>query len=587
MKKKFILLSLIGGFCYVVLSGNASGPALMSGVDGTGASGAASCNGVCHTSTAGTSIVTAVQLIDASTMGVATAYTPGGSYFIRVSANNTSSSTTALLPRFGFQVSAVKTSTTTNVGTLSAIAGTHTATSSTGINLVEHSSAIVATTGSGGPGTTYSKDIPWTAPVAGTGSVTLRGIINAVNFNSASSGDISNASSVTVTEGVAGVAPITGTASVCVGATITLSDATTGGTWSSTATGIATISSTGLVTGMAPGTATISYVASAGTATKVVTVNPNPAAITGIPVVCPGGVTTLADATAGGTWSSSGTATATVSAAGVVTGVASGSVIITYALSTGCKDTAAVTVSTVPPITGTGTMCVGATTTLAHIAPGGSWSSSATTIATVGASTGVVTGVAAGTATISYSFGTSGCYATTVVTVNGAPVITGSSSVCVAHSITLTGSPAGGTWTSSNLTKATVGSSTGIVTGVATGTLTIKYKVTTTCGTDSSTKAMTVTPASPCVSAVYNPFAQNDELKLYPNPNRGTFSINVLSMTDEEAHIIVTNIVGEKVKEFDLATNAVNNVSLGQPAGIYFLSATTLNSKYFVKIVVE
>jgi hypothetical protein len=58
-------------------------------------------------------------------------------------------------------------------------------------------------------------------------------------------------------------------------------------------------------------------------------------------------------------------------------------------------------------------------------------------------------------------------------------------------------------------------------------------------------------------------------------------------MTDEEAHIIVTNIVGEKVKEFDLATNAVNNVSLGQPAGIYFLSATTLNSKYFVKIVVE
>ena len=56
------------------------------------------------------------------------------------------------------------------------------------------------------------------------------------------------------------VAPITGTLSVCVGATTTLSSTTTGGTWASLATGIATVDpSTGVVTGVAAGTATITY----------------------------------------------------------------------------------------------------------------------------------------------------------------------------------------------------------------------------------------------------------------------------------------------------------------------------------------
>ncbi len=70
------------------------------------------------------------------------------------------------------------------------------------------------------------------------------------------------------------------------------------------------------------------------------------------------------------------------------------------------------------PITGSLTLCVGATTPLSHITSGGSWSSGATGIATVN-STGVVTGVAEGTATISYTAGE--CNATTVVTVNCAP----------------------------------------------------------------------------------------------------------------------------------------------------------------------
>lgn len=55
---------------------------------------------------------------------------------------------------------------------------------------------------------------------------------------------------------------ISGSSTVCVGASTTLSDTTTGGTWSSSNTSIATIGSTGIVTGISSGTVTISYTVS-------------------------------------------------------------------------------------------------------------------------------------------------------------------------------------------------------------------------------------------------------------------------------------------------------------------------------------
>jgi len=70
---------------------------------------------------------------------------------------------------------------------------------------------------------------------------------------------------------------ITGTATVTADSTTILSNATTGGVWSSSAAGIATVGSTGMVTGVAAGTATISYTITntcgSAVATQVVTVN--------------------------------------------------------------------------------------------------------------------------------------------------------------------------------------------------------------------------------------------------------------------------------------------------------------------------
>ena len=89
------------------------------------------------------------------------------------------------------------------------------------------------------------------------------------------------------------------------------------------------------------------------------------------------------------------------------------------------------------------------------------------------AATGVVTAATPGTALISYTLA-GGCYSTTTVTV-GAPVISGSDSICVNSSATFSGTPSGGTWSSASPAIATINSVSGIVTGVAPGSASITY----------------------------------------------------------------------------------------------------------------
>ena len=73
---------------------------------------------------------------------------------------------------------------------------------------------------------------------------------------------------------------ITGTTDVCVGSRTTLSGsgaAASTNAWTSSNAGVATVSSSGLVTGVSAGTATITYTNSGGCqATEVITVNPTP-----------------------------------------------------------------------------------------------------------------------------------------------------------------------------------------------------------------------------------------------------------------------------------------------------------------------
>jgi uncharacterized protein YjdB len=394
-------------------------------------------------------------------------------------------------------------------------------------------------------------------------------------------------------------AVIMGTTHVCTGASTTLTDATFPGTWTSGSTGVANVDLiTGSVLGMSPGTSIITYTASSGcSATTIVTVTASPAAIGGTMNVCVGFTTALTDATPSGTWTSGSTGIATVGAgSGIVGGVSSGSAIITYTTAGGCYVTASVVVNTAPTagtVTGASTVCAGSTISLVDGAPGGLWSSSAMVVATVNGA-GVVSGVSAGATTISYTV-TNSCGSATAsapVTVNPMPdpgTITGAvTDVCPGYSITLADAAPGGVWSSSSTGVATVDAS-GVVYGVATagGSAAISYTVSNSCGTLSAVLPVNVVSQGLCALNVKSNSGNYEEVEVYPNPNKGLFAVKLFSDNNQQADITITNLVGEKVKEFTISANKVNDVQLNQAPGIYFLSATTGTGKYVVKVVVE
>ena len=291
---------------------------------------------------------------------------------------------------------------------------------------------------------------------------------------------------------------ILGTTNLCAGGNTTqLTDAITGGTWSTGTSTVATIgSASGLVTSGVAGTTTITYAnGCAPAATATVTVKANPGAIAGITTVCASATTQLSDAAAGGTWSSSNTLVATVGATGIVGGGSQGTTTISYSNGCGATQTATVTVNPLPgAISGTTTICSPGSTQLSDAVSGGTWSSGTTTVASVGLTTGFVTAGTSGTATISYANGC-GSPQTTVITVNSTPAaISGNTALCSGATSSLTDASTGGTWSSNNLAVASVDINTGLLTAGTSGVATISFM--TACGTAtvSAVTTATVTP---------------------------------------------------------------------------------------------
>jgi len=330
---------------------------------------------------------------------------------------------------------------------------------------------------------------------------------------------------------------------VCAGSTISLTDATTGGAWSSSITSVATVGTTGVVTGVAGGTSSIIYALGGCSANVIVTVNPTPSAISGVSGVCVGSTMTLTDGSTGGTWASNTPSVATIgSATGVIGGVAPGVTTITYALSTGCNVTAVVPVNTQPvAIAGTASICTGLTTALTDLTSGGVWSSSNTTLATVNSASGVVTGVASGLPNITYSIGS--CTSIVQLTVNTSPgAITGTMSVCTGLTTSLSDGTTGGTWTSSNTLFATVNSTTGVVTGVAgPNTVNIIYSIANGC---SANAIVTVNPTPVSIGGSPLAVCAGFTTSLTDATTGGVWSSTITSVATVGTTGIVTGVTG-------------------------------------------
>lgn len=260
---------------------------------------------------------------------------------------------------------------------------------------------------------------------------------------------------------------IAGITNQCAGDTTTLTNATSGGVWSSAATSIASINAaSGLVTAVSGGITTVSYTITDGlgcsasaTTPDTVTAFPVLGAIGGPTGVCVGSSVTLTNTTAGGAWSSSDATIGSIDAvSGVLDGISAGTITVSYAViaGPGCTTTVSDT-ATVNPlpviagITGPDNVCAGLSITLASATAGGVWTSSNTAIASVNTG-GVVSGVAVGIATLTYTVTTAaGCsdFVTYDITVGNAMPAVGllpsspSVTLCGGNPVNLVSSTAG------------------------------------------------------------------------------------------------------------------------------------------------
>ena len=281
-------------------------------------------------------------------------------------------------------------------------------------------------------------------------------------------------------------------------------------TWSSSNPAVATVDSTGLVTAVQNGKATIKAVAVDGGISKTCSIT------VGIPVTSIKINTTAKIMYVGRTfqlaawpqpanaanraviWMSSNPEVATISASGVVKAVKAGTTTITAKTVDGgftqtCKLTAGLPVTGVKINTTAKTIAVGKTFQLAawpQPSTAGdksvSWSSSNTSLVTV-SSTGLVKGIKPGIATITVTTTdggkTAGCKITVnPVSVTGVKLNTTARTITAGKTFQLAAWPQPSTatnktvtWTSSNTSVATV-SSTGLVKAVKEGTATITVK---------------------------------------------------------------------------------------------------------------
>lgn len=426
---------------------------------------------------------------------------------------------------------------------------------------VNETTQLTATTRDAAGATLTGRTVTWETSAGGVATVSATGLVRGVAAGSATitARSEGQAGSTSVAVQLAPVATITltpATPTIMVSATVqlvpVLRDATGAElsgravTYETSAGGIASVSASGLVTGVAVGSATITARSEGRSGSTVVTVQATPPVPVATVTIAPASPTVMVNATvqlaatlrsANGTvltgraiaWETSATGTATVSATGLVRGIAAGSATIT-ARSEGQAGSTPVTVQ-LPPVASitvapaTPSIAISATVQLSATLrdAGGAvltgravtWETSAQGIATVSAS-GLVTGVAAGSATITArSEGQAGSAVVTVqpaaapvATITLAPA-TSTINVSGTQQLTATLRDASGntltgrtvTWETSAAGIATV-STTGLVRGVAPGGATITARSEGQSGTATVTvqlapvATVTVTPAT-------------------------------------------------------------------------------------------
>ena len=402
--------------------------------------------------------------------------------------------------------------------------------------------------GSGQP--LAGRAVSWSSSAPNVASVSSTGLVTAIapgtaTISASSEGKAGSATINVSPKPVSSVIISPGQASVTVGQTLQLTGQVTDAqgnvlsgrpiNYTSGTPAVATVSSSGLVTAVAPGATTITATSEGKSGTATITVTPIPVASVAVSPNAPNvtvGQTVQLSVTIQGannqpltgravTWSSGAPSVASVSQAGVVSGLAPGTAII-FANVEGVVGSATVTVRQVPvgsvvvtpstasvPVGGAVQLSAAVKDAAGADLPGRlvGWTSSDESIAVV-SSTGRVSGLKVGSVTITAS--SEGKSGTATVTVTPAPVasvnvtpptatvIVGQTTTLAAQTLDGSGNVLTGrtvTWASSNTAIATV-TQAGVVTGVAPGTATI------TATSEGKSGSATVTVNAPAPAAV-------------------------------------------------------------------------------------
>ncbi len=140
--------------------------------------------------------------------------------------------------------------------------------------------------------------------------------------------------------------------------------------------------------------------------------------------------------------------------------------------------------------------------------------------------------------------------------------ISGSSTVSIGSTISLSTTTTGGGWSSSNTSIATVNSS-GLVTGVNLGVDTITYAITSICDSATSMKIITVTSFVGLFAAKY----REPSISLYPNPASKDITLEANCISGETIRIQCYSLMGQLVferNELVLAGHIIRTLDLGE-----------------------
>jgi Secretion system C-terminal sorting domain/NHL repeat len=394
-------------------------------------------------------------------------------------------------------------------------------------------------------------------------------------------------------------APIAGADTVCIAATITLTDSTAGGVWVA-AGGSGALLTANMVTGIEESIYPVWYIytnsCGADTAVKAIFVKSLPYAppITATTDLCLGALDAVTNAVSGGTWLLTNSC-ATLSG-DVLTGVTAGTDTVLYIITNSCgADTAMHSVTIINPpncssIAGADSLCVGSTTTVTDSSAGGMVSWWASNAHVTLSSTGVVTALSSGLDTVIFTI-TNLCGADTayhpimVKNIPAPPNITGINYACVGRAAdTLTANPSSGNWLLTNSNALINGN---ILTAQSPGIDTIIYSITNECGSNYDSLVITIPDAWYCDSINEVPAitASNKEINIFPNPTSGFVTVSVLT-SKATINISLVDMYGKTVAAKS-HTAAVSSFDLRHlPAGNYMFIVDADGVLYRERLVV-